>query len=64
VDAALVRADKRAADDVSRPVFQPDVVEGKLERFARALDERRDLPRNVERRLAAVGECVNLDQGC
>ena len=63
VYAAFVRADERTADDVSRPVLQPDVVEGELERLARALDERRDPPRDVERRLAAIGEGVNLDQG-
>jgi hypothetical protein len=64
VDAALGRADERSADDVARLVLQPDVVERELERLTRTLDERRDLPRDVQRRLAAVGEGVNLDQGC
>ena len=64
VDAALVRTDECAADDVARLVVQPDVVERELERLARAVDERRDLARDVQRRLAAVGERVNLDQDC
>jgi hypothetical protein len=64
VHATLVRADERTADDVVGPVLEPDVIEGELERLARALDEGRDPSRDVERRLAAVGEGVNLDQGC
>jgi hypothetical protein len=63
VHAALVRADERTADDVSRPVLQPDVVERELQRLSRALDEGRDLSRNFERGLPAVGEGMNLDQG-
>ena len=64
MDASVVRADERGTDDVVGPVLQPDVVERELERLARAVDERRDLLRDVQRRLAAVGESVNLDQGC
>jgi hypothetical protein len=64
VHAALVRADERAANDVRRFVVQPDVVERELQRFSRTVDEGRDLSRDVERRLAAVGEGVNLDQDC
>ena len=59
-----MRADERAADDVARLVLKPNVVERQFERLPRAVDERRDLPRDVQRRLAAVGESVNLDQGC
>jgi hypothetical protein len=62
VDAALVRADQRVTDDIRRVVVQSDVVERKLQRLAGALDEGRDPPRDVQRRLAAVGEGVNLDQ--
>jgi hypothetical protein len=62
VNAALVRADERITDDVVGPVLQPDVVERELEGLARAVDERRDLLRDVQRRLAAVGERVNLDE--
>jgi hypothetical protein len=62
VNAALVRADEGSADDVPRLVVQPDVVERELERLACPADERRDLARDVQRCLAAVGEGVNLDQ--
>jgi hypothetical protein len=64
MDAALVRADERAADDVACLVLQPDVVERQFEGLPRAVDERRDRARDVQRGLAAVGESVNLDQGC
>jgi hypothetical protein len=62
MDAALVRADECAADDVARLVLQSDVVERQFECLLRAVDERRDLARDVGRRLAAVGERVNVDQ--
>jgi hypothetical protein len=42
--------------------LQPDVVKRELERLACVDDERRDLARDVRRRLAAVGERVNVDQ--
>jgi hypothetical protein len=48
VYAALVRADERITDDVARLILQPDVVERQLERLARAVDERRDLARDVQ----------------
>src|SRR5207244_567030 len=64
VDATLVRADQRGLDDISRLGVQPDVVERKLQRLARAVYERRDPPRDLQRRLPAIGEGVNLDQGC
>jgi hypothetical protein len=48
VYAAFVRADECIADDVARLILQPDVVERELERLARAVDERRDLARNVQ----------------
>ena len=64
MDAALVRADECVADDVARLVLQPDVIERQFEGLPCAVDERRDLPRDVQRRLAAVGESVNVDQGC
>jgi hypothetical protein len=62
VYAALVHADERITDDVARLILQPDVVERELERFVCAVDERRDLARDVQRCLAAIGEGVNLDQ--
>jgi hypothetical protein len=58
-----VRADERVLDHLCRVVVQADVVEGELERLAGRLDEGRDLVRDVERGLPAVGEGVNLDQG-
>jgi hypothetical protein len=64
VDPALVRADQRGADHIRRLVVQANVIERELQRLARAVDERRDLLRDLERRLAAVREGVNLDQGC
>jgi hypothetical protein len=64
MDAALVRADECVADDVARLVLQPDVIERQFEGLPCAVDERRDLPRDVQRRLAAVGERVNVDQDC
>jgi hypothetical protein len=64
VHAAFVRAGERAPDDVGGVVVQPDVVEGELERLARSSDEARELVRDVERLLAAVGERANPDQGC
>jgi hypothetical protein len=59
-----VRADEGSADDVRRLVVQPDVVERQFEGLPRTVDERRDLARDIQRRLAAVGESVNVDQGC
>jgi len=64
VHSTLVRADQRGADDIRRLVVQTNVIEGELQRLARAVDERRDLLRDLERRLAAVREGVDLDQGC
>jgi hypothetical protein len=43
---------------------QSQVVERQLERLARAVDKRGDLARDVEGRLPAVGERVNVDQVC
>jgi hypothetical protein len=43
-----VRGDESRAHDVRRFVVQPDVVERELERLARAVDERRDLARDVQ----------------
>jgi hypothetical protein len=48
MDAALVRADECAADDVARLVPQPDVVERQFECLLRAVDERRDLVGDVQ----------------
>jgi hypothetical protein len=48
VYAALMRADDRITDDVARLILQPDVVERELERLARAVNERRDLARDVQ----------------
>jgi hypothetical protein len=62
VHSALVRADKGIANDLRRAVVEPDVVERKLQRLAGAFYERRDLPSDVQRRLAAVGEGLNLEQ--
>jgi len=64
VDSPLVRPDQRTADDVSGFVLQAKVVERKLQRLARAVYERRDPPRDLQRGLPAIGEGVNLDQGC
>jgi hypothetical protein len=62
-----VRADERLAHDVCRLVLcwlvvEAQVVEGELERLLRLVQERRDPARDFERRLPAVGECVDLDQ--
>jgi hypothetical protein len=64
VNAPLVRPNERALDDVRRLVVQPDVVKRQFECLPGAVDESRDLARDVQRGLAAVGESVNLDQGC
>jgi len=64
VHAPLVRADERALNDRRRFVVQPEVVEGQLERLARPVEKRGDSARDVERRLPAVRERLNLDQGC
>ena len=62
VHAPVLRADERVADDVGGVVVQPQVVERQLERVFRRRDEIRDLVRDVERRLAAVRQCLNRDQ--
>jgi hypothetical protein len=59
-----VRTDERAAHDLGRLVVQANVVERELEGLLGRLDEVGDQARNVQRRLAAVGEGVNLDQTC
>jgi hypothetical protein len=64
MNPTLVRPDERGPHDLRCVVVEPDVVERQLEGLLRAVDERRDLPRDLQRRLAAVGESVNLDQGC
>lgn len=62
MDAPLVRADQRVPDDVGGVVVQPQVVEGQLQRVLGRRDELGDLVRDVEGRLAAVGQCLNGDQ--
>jgi hypothetical protein len=42
---------------------QPDVVERQLEGLLRVGEERLDPVRDLERRLAAVGQRVDVDQG-
>jgi hypothetical protein len=64
VNAALVRADQRAPHEVGYVVVEPKVVEGELEGLAGRLDELGDQPCDVERRLPAVRQRVNLNQGC
>ena len=60
----FVRANQRVPDESRRlAVVQPDVVERELKRLACAVKKRRDLPRDVQRRLSAIGEGVNFDQG-
>jgi hypothetical protein len=58
-----VRAYERPLHDLGRLVVQAEVVERELERLLRLVDERGDSTRNVQRRLAAVGECLDADQG-
>jgi hypothetical protein len=58
-----MRADQSGLHHLRRVVVQADVVEGELERLPGRLDEARDLVRDVERRLPAVGEGMDLDQG-
>ena len=60
--ASLVRGDECVLNDLLGVVVQADVVERELERLARRLEERCDLARDVDRRLAPVGEGVDLDQ--
>jgi hypothetical protein len=59
-----VRRNECVTDNVPCLVAQPDVVERELEGLLRAVDERRDLARDLQRGLAAVGESLNVDQGC
>jgi hypothetical protein len=60
----LVRADERAANDVGGLVVQAQVVQRELERLPRLGEKRCDQACDLERRLAALGQGVNLDQGC
>ena len=48
---------------LARLVVQADAIERKLERLACLGDEVGDSARDVEGRLPAVGECVDVDQG-
>jgi hypothetical protein len=57
-----VRTDDCAAHDLGRLVVQPNIVERELEGLLGRLDEVGDQARDVQRGLAAVRECVNLDQ--
>ena len=54
--AALVGADERGSHDVGRLVVQAHVVQGQIERPAGAVEKRRQLPRDLQRGLTAVGE--------
>jgi hypothetical protein len=60
--AALGRADERPADDVRRLVVEAEVVEGEIEARPRLVDEPRDEPRDVERRLPPVGQRPELER--
>jgi hypothetical protein len=64
VDAAPGRSDERADDDRCRLRPEPEVVEGELERPLRRVQEGADLPRDVDRALAAVGQRPDVDQAC
>jgi hypothetical protein len=55
-DAALPGRAQGAEDDRLGVVVQVDVVDRDVERPLGTLDERREQPRDLERRLAAVGE--------
>jgi hypothetical protein len=61
-DAALGRRAQRAEDDRLGVVVQVDIVDRDVERPLRALDERREETRDLDRRLAAVAERSKLDQ--
>jgi hypothetical protein len=63
VNVTFVCGHERAADDVGGLVVQAEVVERELERLLRGLDEPRDEPCNVERRLPAVSQRADGDQG-
>jgi hypothetical protein len=55
-------ADQSIAHDRLALVLEPEVVECELECLSRFADEVRDEARDVEGRLSAVRECVDLDQ--
>ncbi len=61
-DAALLRAEQRAGDDLRRVVVEPDVVERELEARLRGAEELGDLVCDVEGGLAAVAVEPELDQ--
>jgi hypothetical protein len=62
-DAALVRGDERGQDERRRTGLDADVVQGEVETRFRRVDEIGDLTRDRRRRLPAVDERRQLDQG-
>ena len=60
-DAALLRRDQRAGDDLRRLVVEPDVVERELEARLRGAEELGDLVCDVDGGLAAVAVEPELD---
>jgi hypothetical protein len=53
---------ERARDEAFRLVGEAEVVDRDVEAALRARDERGEGPRDLDRRLAAVGERPELDQ--
>jgi hypothetical protein len=60
-DAAARGSDDRGADDLGRLVAETQVVEREIERLPRLAEERSRFVRDLERRLAAVGERPELE---
>ena len=61
-DAALLRGEQRAGDDLRRVVVEPDVVERELEARLRGAEELGDLVCDVDGGLPAVAVEPELDQ--
>ena len=60
-DAALLRAEQGAGDDLRRLVVEPDVVERELEALLRRAEELGDLVCDVDGGLAAVAVEPEVD---
>jgi len=61
LDAARLGSADRVGNSVADRARQADVVERELEAAARALDEVDDPPRDVLRRLASIGQLVEVE---
>jgi hypothetical protein len=61
LDAPPLGVEERAGDELRGGLLQVEVVEGQVERILRPREEVGDQLGDLERGLASVGQCADLD---